>query len=85
MKLMIAAEFESTGSAEMSWFHRLAAGKGTNPLRLAPWPALIALQLDVIAAVMTKVAGLLVTLLTELLMVTVNDAPLSAMVVAGVV
>jgi hypothetical protein len=44
MKLIIALEFESTGEAEMSLFQRLSAGNGTKPLRLAPWPVLIAPQ-----------------------------------------
>src|SRR5579862_4380379 len=44
-KLMIAAEFESTGAEEISLFQRLSAGNGTNPFRLALWPRLIPLQL----------------------------------------
>src|ERR1700730_13828310 len=44
MKLMIAAEFGSTGAAETFWFHALSAGKGTNPFRLAPWPRLMPLH-----------------------------------------
>ena len=44
MKLMMADEFGSTAAPEISWFQRLALLKGRNPLRLAPWPALIALQ-----------------------------------------
>ena len=44
MKLMIAAEFGSTGAAEMFLFQALSAGNGTKPLRLAPWPRLIPLQ-----------------------------------------
>src|SRR5690349_10471796 len=42
MKLIMALEFESTGAAETSLFQRLSAGNGTKPLRLAPWPVLIA-------------------------------------------
>src|ERR1700674_2613436 len=45
MKLMIAAEFASTGAEEMSLFQRLSAGNGTNPFRLALCPRLIPLQL----------------------------------------
>ena len=45
MKLMMAVEFGSTGAAEMSAFHRLSAGNGTKPFRLALCPRLIALQL----------------------------------------
>src|SRR5580700_10980715 len=45
MKLMIAAEFASTGAEEMSLFQRLSAGTGTNPFRLALCPRLIPLQL----------------------------------------
>jgi hypothetical protein len=45
MKLMIAAELESTGEVEMSLFQRLSAGNGTNPFRVALWPRLIPLQL----------------------------------------
>jgi hypothetical protein len=45
MKLMILAEFGSTAAVEISVFHRLLAGNGTKPLRLAPWPKLIPLQL----------------------------------------
>ena len=45
MKLMIAAEFGSTGAEEMSLFQRLSAGNGTNPFRLALCPRLIPLQL----------------------------------------
>src|ERR1700690_1858042 len=44
MKLMMAPEFASTGEPEMSWFQRLSLPKGRKPLRLAPCPALIALQ-----------------------------------------
>jgi hypothetical protein len=44
MKLMMLAELGSTGSAEMSVFHKLLDGNGTNPLRLAPWPRLMPLQ-----------------------------------------
>jgi hypothetical protein len=44
MKVIIALEFESTGEAEISLFQRLSAGNGTKPLRLAPWPVLIAPQ-----------------------------------------
>lgn len=46
MKLMIAAEFESTGADEMSLFQRLSDGNGTNPLRLPPCPAVIALHAE---------------------------------------
>src|SRR3954447_15871525 len=35
---MIVVELASTAEAEMSWFQALLAGKGTNPLRLAPAP-----------------------------------------------
>lgn len=45
MKLMIAAEFGSTGAEEMSLFQRLSGGNGTNPFRLALGPRLISLQL----------------------------------------
>src|SRR5580692_10812705 len=45
MKLMIAAEFGSTGADEISWFHRLSDLNGTNPFRLALWPRLMPLQL----------------------------------------
>jgi hypothetical protein len=45
MKLMIAAEFASTGAEEMSLFQRLSTGKGTNPFRPALCPRLIPLQL----------------------------------------
>src|SRR3954447_18563646 len=44
IKLMMALEFASTGDAEISWFHRLSLPNGRNPLRLAPRPALMALQ-----------------------------------------
>src|SRR6266446_10578363 len=44
MKLMMAPEFASTGEAEISLFQRLSLAKGTNPLRLAPWPVPGALQ-----------------------------------------
>jgi hypothetical protein len=39
MKVMIADEFASTGAEEISVFHALSDGNGTNPPRLAPWPA----------------------------------------------
>src|ERR1043166_6825631 len=42
--LMIVLEFVSTGEAEMSLFQRLSVANGTNPLRLAPAPRLMALQ-----------------------------------------
>src|SRR5271169_565894 len=45
MKLMMAPELESTGAAEMSWFHKLSAGNGRNPFRLALCPRLMMLQL----------------------------------------
>lgn len=45
MKLMIAVEFGSTAAEEISLFHKLSAGNGTNPFRLALCPRLIALQL----------------------------------------
>ena len=45
IKLIMAAEFGSTVAAEISLFHRLSAGNGRNPLRLALWPRLIPLQL----------------------------------------
>src|ERR1700693_4225108 len=51
MKLMMLLELGSTGELEMSWFQALSAGKGTNPLRLAPRPRLIAEQDWVWAAV----------------------------------
>ncbi len=41
---MMALEFESTGEAEISLFQRLSLANGTNPLRLAPCPVLMALQ-----------------------------------------
>src|SRR5713101_2736241 len=44
MKVMIFGEFASTGALEISVFHKLLDGKGTKPLRLAPWPTLIPLQ-----------------------------------------
>src|SRR5277367_977144 len=44
MKLMMAFEFGSTGEPEISLFQRLSLLNGTKPLRLPPWPALIALQ-----------------------------------------
>lgn len=44
MKLMIAAEFGSTGAFEISVFHRLSDGNGTNPFKLASWPGVIALH-----------------------------------------
>src|SRR5262245_43640833 len=44
MKLMMFAEFGSTGAVEMSVFHRLEAGNGTKPLRFAPWPRLMPLH-----------------------------------------
>lgn len=46
IKLMMAAEFGSTGADEISSFHKLSARKGTNPLRLASCPALIALHAE---------------------------------------
>jgi len=45
MKLMIALEFESTGDAEISLFHKLSAGNGRNPFKPAPCPSDIPLQL----------------------------------------
>lgn len=45
MKLMIAVELGSTGAEEMSWFHRLSDGNGTNPFRLALCPRPIPEQL----------------------------------------
>lgn len=47
MKLTMAVELASTGEAEMSLFQRLSVGKGRKPLRLAPWPADMPLQLEV--------------------------------------
>ncbi len=44
MKLMIALELASTGEPEISLFQRVSLAKGTNPFRLAPCPALMALQ-----------------------------------------
>src|ERR1700733_5232761 len=44
MKLMIAAELGSTGALVISRFHALSLGKGRNPLRLAPRPRLMLLQ-----------------------------------------
>lgn len=46
MKLMMAAEFGSTGADEISLFQRLSDGNGTKPLRLASCPALITLQAE---------------------------------------
>jgi hypothetical protein len=46
MKLMIAAEFASSGAEEISLFQRLSDGNGTNPFRLALCPRLIPLQLE---------------------------------------
>src|SRR5262249_1653138 len=45
MKLIIAFELESTGDAEISLFHKLSTGNGRNPLRPAPCPSDIPLQL----------------------------------------
>jgi hypothetical protein len=45
MKLMIAFEFASTGEAEISLFHKLSAGNGRKPFKLAPCPRDIPLQL----------------------------------------
>src|SRR5882672_385201 len=39
MNLMIASEFGSTDAVAIGWFHALSAGKGTTPLRAAPWPS----------------------------------------------
>ncbi len=47
MKLMMAVELVSTGDEEISLFHRLSAGKGRKPLRLAPRPTAIPLQAEV--------------------------------------
>lgn len=44
MKLMIAAEFGSTGAFEMSVFHKSSDGNGTKPFRLAFCPGVITLQ-----------------------------------------
>src|SRR5690348_10369348 len=44
MKLTMAPELGSTGEPEMSCFQRLSLAKGTNPLRLAPCPVLMAPQ-----------------------------------------
>src|SRR5579862_3809399 len=44
MKLMMAAELGSTEAVEMSWFHRLSAGKRRAPFRLAPAPTAMALH-----------------------------------------
>src|SRR5215470_2686648 len=41
MKLIMLAEFGSTGAVEMSVFHKLEPGNGTNPFRLAPCPTLM--------------------------------------------
>lgn len=41
---MMAAEFGSTGAAEILVFHALSAGKGMKPFRLAPCPRLIPLH-----------------------------------------
>jgi len=38
MKLMTALEFASTGEAEISLFHKLSAGNGRKPFKLAPCP-----------------------------------------------
>ena len=44
--MMIVDEFGSTGAAEMSWFQRLSAGKGTKPFKLALCPRFIPLHVD---------------------------------------
>src|SRR5580704_9817256 len=44
MKLMIAAEFGSTVALATFWFHKLSAGKGRKPFRLAPCPTLTPLH-----------------------------------------
>jgi len=41
---MMAAELGSTDADEMSLFHKLSEGNGTNPFRLPPWPRLIPAQ-----------------------------------------
>lgn len=38
------------------WFHRLSAGKGTKPFKLAPWPVLILPQALVCALADVTVA-----------------------------
>ena len=43
--MMIALEFVSTGEAEISLFHKLSAGNGRKPFRLAPCPRDMPLQL----------------------------------------
>src|SRR5713101_2050059 len=49
MKLMMLAELRSTAAEEMSVLHRLLTGNGTKPLRLAPAPVLIPLQVALCA------------------------------------
>src|ERR1035438_6647339 len=44
MKLMIAAEFGSSGALAMLVFQRLLGGKGMYPFKVAPCPGLIRLQ-----------------------------------------
>src|ERR1700676_160808 len=44
MNASSAAEFASTGAAEISLFHRLSLGNGTNPFKLAPGPTDMPLQ-----------------------------------------
>src|SRR6202050_5755642 len=46
MKLSSAPEFGSAGADEMSVFHRLLAGNGTNPPRLPSWPGCMALHVE---------------------------------------
>src|ERR1700722_2376457 len=46
MKLISAAEFGSTGADEISVFHKLLAGNGTNPPRLPSWPGCMTLHVE---------------------------------------
>src|ERR1700734_3992499 len=46
MKLISAAEFGSTAADEISVFHRLLAGNGTNPPRLPSWAGCMALHVE---------------------------------------
>src|SRR5690348_8339333 len=44
IKLIMVVELTSAGIVEMSWFHKLSAGNGRKPFKLAPCPRLIPLQ-----------------------------------------
>src|ERR1700682_2583238 len=46
---MKLAELASTGAVEISVFHALSAGKGTNPLRLVSWPTAMPAQVPLCA------------------------------------